>query len=151
MAAPGGRFTKYSFREAFDGKHWWLTQSPLEALVGLSPHSPRALLCWMLQLNKKTGWYTLCIPGGSDDKESTYNAGDLGSIPGLGRSPGGGHGNPLQYSCLENPHGHLVCQVPYGYPEHRSTSEESVAFLQTFTLCPWGVGHCVRYQWCRYE
>ena len=43
------------------------------------------------------------IPGGSDDKESACNAGDLGLIPGLGRSPGGGHGNPLQYSCLENP------------------------------------------------
>ena len=40
---------------------------------------------------------------GSDDKEPTSNAGDLGLIPGLGRSPGGGHGNPLQYSCLENP------------------------------------------------
>ena len=36
-------------------------------------------------------------------KESTCNAGDLGSIPGLGRSPEGGNGNPLQYSCLENP------------------------------------------------
>ena len=35
-------------------------------------------------------------------KESTCNAGDAGSIPGSGRSPGGGHGNPLQYSCLEN-------------------------------------------------
>ena len=41
--------------------------------------------------------------GGSDGKESTRNTGDLGSIPGLGRSPGGGHGHPLQYSCLENP------------------------------------------------
>ena len=38
-------------------------------------------------------------------KESACNAGDLGSIPGLGRSPGGGHGTPLQYPCLENPHG----------------------------------------------
>ena len=45
------------------------------------------------------------FPGGSDDKETTCNAGDLGSIPGLGRLPGGGHVNPLQYSCLENPHG----------------------------------------------
>ena len=43
------------------------------------------------------------FPGGSDGKESTCGARDLGSIPGLGRSPGGGHGNPLQYSCLENP------------------------------------------------
>ena len=41
------------------------------------------------------------FPGGSDGKESACNAGDLGLIPGLGRSPGGGHGNPLQYSCLE--------------------------------------------------
>ena len=43
------------------------------------------------------------FPGGSDGEESTCSAGDLGSIPGLGRSPGGGHGNPLQYSCLKNP------------------------------------------------
>ena len=41
--------------------------------------------------------------GGSDSKESACHVGDLGSIPGLGRSPGGGHGNPLQYSCLGNP------------------------------------------------
>ena len=43
------------------------------------------------------------FPGGSDGKESICNAGDLGSTPGLGRSPAGGHGNPLQYSCLESP------------------------------------------------
>ena len=43
------------------------------------------------------------FPGGSDSKESASNARDPGSIPGSGRSPGGGHGNPLQYSCLENP------------------------------------------------
>ena len=42
------------------------------------------------------------FPGGSDDKESACSAGDLGLIPGLGRSCGGGHGNPLQHSCLEN-------------------------------------------------
>ena len=43
------------------------------------------------------------IPGGSDGKASAYNVGDLGSIPGLGRSSGEGNGNPLQYSCLESP------------------------------------------------
>ena len=43
------------------------------------------------------------FPGSSDGKESVCNVGDLGSIPGLGRFPGEGHGNPLQYSCLENP------------------------------------------------
>ena len=45
----------------------------------------------------------LRLSGGSDGKASAYNVGDLGSIPGLGRSPGEGNGNPLQYSCLENP------------------------------------------------
>ena len=43
------------------------------------------------------------FPGGSHGKASAYNAGDLGSIPGSGRSPGEGNGNPLQYSCLESP------------------------------------------------
>ena len=42
------------------------------------------------------------FPGGSDSKEPACNVGDLGSIPGSGRSPGEGNGNPLQYSCLEN-------------------------------------------------
>ena len=45
----------------------------------------------------------MSFPGGSDDKESACDAGDLGSIPGSGRSPGEGNGCPLQYSCLENP------------------------------------------------
>ena len=47
----------------------------------------------------------LGFPRGSDDKESACSAGYLGWIPGLGRSPEGGHGKLLQYSCLENPHG----------------------------------------------
>ena len=45
------------------------------------------------------------FPGGSDGKATVCNAGDLGLIPGLGRSPGEGNGSPLQYSCLENPMG----------------------------------------------
>ena len=43
-----------------------------------------------------------CFSGSSAGKESACNPGDLGLIPGLGRSPGGGHDNPLKYSCLEN-------------------------------------------------
>ena len=49
---------------------------------------------------KEKNKYHNTYMGSSDGKESTCNAGDLGSIPELGRSPGGGHGNPLQYSCL---------------------------------------------------
>ena len=61
----------------------------------------------------------LGFPGGSDGKESTCNAGDLGLIPGFGRSPGGGHGNPLQYSCLENSHEQrsLMGHSPWSHKE----------------------------------
>ena len=54
---------------------------------------------------------------GSDGKESTCNAGELGSIPGLVRSPGGGHGNLVQDSCLENHHGQriLAGYSPWGH------------------------------------
>ena len=62
-------------------------------------------------LSNKRGEYRLLaislipkdFPVGSDGKVSAYNVGDPGSIPGLGSSPGKGNGNPLQYSCLENP------------------------------------------------
>ena len=47
--------------------------------------------------------FCLGLPYSSNGKESACDAGDLGSIPGLGRSPGEGNGSPLQYSCLENP------------------------------------------------
>ena len=61
-------------------------------------------LGWEEALDK--GWAPtpvfLGFPGGSISKESTHNVGDLDSIPGLGRSPGGGNDYPLQYSCLEN-------------------------------------------------
>ena len=49
--------------------------------------------------------YVQGFPSGSDSKESACNVGGLGSVPGSKRSQGGGHGNPLQYFCLENPHG----------------------------------------------
>ena len=61
--------------------------------------------------------------GGSDSKESACNAGDPGSIPGSGRSPGEGNGNPLQYSCLEKSHGqrNLVGYSPWGHKESDMT------------------------------
>ena len=54
---------------------------------------------WQMEIRSPS----YCFPGGSDGKASVCNAGDPGSIPGLGRSPGEGNGSPLQYSCLENP------------------------------------------------
>ena len=63
------------------------------------------------------------FPGGSDGKASVYDAGDLGSIPGLGRSFGEGNGNPLQYYCLENPMDKrsLVGYSPWGCKESDMT------------------------------
>ena len=69
------------------------------------------------------------FPGVSDGKAYAYNAGDQGSILGLGRSPGGGHGHPLQYSCLENPYGQrsLASYSPWGRKESDITERLSTA------------------------
>ena len=93
----------------------------------------------------QTLWASLVFTG-SDSKESTCNAGDLGSIPGLGRSPGGGHGYTFQYSDLENPHGQrsLVCYSSWGHKDSDMTEQPSthskhlmkVKVTQSFpTLC----------------
>ena len=65
----------------------------------------------------------LGFPGGSDSRESACNVGNLGSIPGLEKSSGGGHGNLLQYFCLENPHGQrsLVGYSSWGHKESDMT------------------------------
>ena len=67
------------------------------------------------------------FPGGSDSQESACNAGDLGLIPGLGRFLGGGHSNPLQYSCPENPHGQrsLAVYSPWSCKEPDMTEQLS--------------------------
>ena len=73
----------------------------------------------------------LGFPGGSDGKESACNVEDLGLISGLGRSPGRGHGNPLQYSCLENPHGQRSLAVTV----HRVTkSQTQLKQLRAYTI-----------------
>ena len=70
-------------------------------------------------------WILFSFPGGSDSKASVYNAGDPGSIPGLGRSLEEGNGNPLQYSCLKNstdclPRS-LVVDSPWSHKEADTT------------------------------
>ena len=81
--------------------------------------------------------WSLGFPGGSDGKESACHAGDLGLIPGLERSPGGGHGNPLQYSCLEIPHGQrsLVSYCPWGRRESDMTEQLSMTALAASPPC----------------
>ena len=72
----------------------------------------------------------LGFTGGSEGKESAYNMGGLGPIPMFGRSPEGRHGNPLQYSCLENPHGKriLAGYSPWGHKESDTTEQLSCHF-----------------------
>ena len=76
------------------------------------------------------------FPGDSDGKESTCNEGDLDSIPGFRRSPGGGTGNPLQYSCLENPHGQrsLTGYSLWGHKESDTTEQLSTIQHVSFQL-----------------
>ena len=69
--------------------------------------------------------------GGSDGKASVYNVRDLGSIPGLGRFPGEGNGNPIQYSCLENPmDGGAWCRHPWGRKESGMTERLHFLYFQ---------------------
>ena len=73
--------------------------------------------------------------GGSDGKASACNAGDLGSIPGLGRSPREGNGNPLQYSCLENPMGRGAWwATAHGVAKSRTWLSD----FSSFTSSRWG-------------
>ena len=78
----------------------------------------------------------LWFPGGSDSKESAWNAGYLVLIPGLRRSPGGRHDNPLPYFCLENPHGQriLASYSPWGHKELDMTEQLNWIEWAFFTL-----------------
>ena len=83
------------------------------------------ILSEVSQRQKSNDIVYMGFPRSSVGKESACSAGDLGSIPGLGRYPGGEHGNPLQYSCLENPQGQRNLAVadynPWGQKELDTT------------------------------
>ena len=82
------------FKESFSSLCFWsVNVPPFHLLVYL-------LTLWPVHFSF---YYHVDFPGGSDSKASACNVGDLGSIPGSGRSPGEGNGDPLQYPCLENP------------------------------------------------
>ena len=76
------------------------------------------------------------FPGGSDGKESACNMGDLGSIPGSGRFPGGGRGNPLQSSCLETPMERGAWRATVHGVKESDTTEQ----LSTGVRARWGLG-----------
>ena len=89
---------------------------------------------YLPNISEHLGWWSYWFDlwwcrGSSTSKESTCSAGDLGLIPGLGRSPAGGHGHPLQYSCLENPLGqrNLAGYSPCSRKESYMTDRLSTA------------------------
>ena len=80
---------------------WIRIRLPMQG-IGFDPWSRKIPHAKQLSPNAAAVEPVLPWCGGSDSKESACNAGDAGLIPGSGSSPGGGHGKPLQYSCLEN-------------------------------------------------
>ena len=96
---------------------WWPPPSRLCLRLHVASPLCLCLSCSVSYEDPVLGFTT--TPGDSDSKESTCNAGDRGSIPVSGKSPGGGHGNPLQYSCLEHPHEQrsLAGYSPWGRKE----------------------------------
>ena len=94
---------------------------------------------WRVGRDLATGkqQYIYSFPGGLAGKDSTCNAGDLGLMPRLGRSPGGGHGNPFQYSCLENTHGQrsLAGYSSWGCKESDMTEQLSTCIYVCAYMC----------------
>ena len=84
-------------------------------------------------------WFPWGFPGVSDGKEFACNVEDLGLIPGSGRSPGGGHGNPLQYSCLENSmHRQAWWAIVCGVAKSQTQTEQFSTFFH-FSLLTYGL------------
>ena len=104
-----GEGNGYSLQYSCLGNHmdrwtWWaIVRRATKSWTWLSTNTPLRLVELNLTIIFTVSILYRGFPGGSDGKESACNGEDLGLIPGLGISPGEGHGNPLQYSCLENP------------------------------------------------
>ena len=100
---------------------------------------PTSWQCRVRTIQFRCSYYSMCFPSGSDIKEYTCNAGDPGLIPGLGRSPGVGNGNPLQYSCLENSMNRGAWGAPvHGIPKKSNMTDRVthayILFCRFFSL-----------------
>ena len=109
--------------------HFIMEQKALNYFQGKGSHSSLwipSIFSLLLSRAQNTLLQVLFgFPGSSEGKESSCNARDLSLIPGLGRSPGEGNGNPLQNSCLENSHGQrsLAGYSPWGHKELDTTEQ----------------------------
>ena len=117
----------------------WVLKSYCSLEKSLFPQSLGAVL------NRQS-----CFPGDSDSEQCACNAGDLGLIPGSGRSPGEGHGNPLRYSCLENPHGQrsLAGYSPWGHKESDTTERLSTHPSMCLSISEGAPKDTRTFKWC---
>ena len=107
--------------------NWWMIKPTVVQYI-------HTIECYS-EFKRNKPWYG-GFPGGSDSKESACSVGDLGLIPQLGRSPGGQHGNLLQYSCLENPYGQssLAGYSPWGCKELDTTERRGTAQTMIYPI-----------------
>ena len=111
----------YLFLKCWQSKHWILTTRPPRELQNSQLYAMRiSSSIFFSFFFGHTAWF-IGFPGGSEVKVSASNAGDLGSIPGSGRSPGEGNGNPLQYSGESQGQWSLVGYSPLGRKESDMT------------------------------
>ena len=96
--------------------------------------APKSLQMVIAAMKLKDACSLEGFPGGSEDKASACNAGDPGSIPGLGRSPREGNGNLLQYSCLENPMDRGAWRAAVHEVAKSRTRLSDFTYIHTYTL-----------------
>ena len=137
-----GRITRNCYTLFSLGRNW---ASLVAQLVKNLPAMQETLVQFLgleVPLEKRQANHSsiLGFPGASVGKKICLQCGRPGSIPGLGKSPGGGHGNPIQYSCLEIPHGEisLVCYSPWGLKESDITERPRTTEQGVSTLCDMG-------------
>ena len=113
-------------------------------MVFVFPFSQRRLV-WSLTTNFSSTILSVVFPGGAVVKNPPVNAGDAGLIPGQGRSPGEGNGNPLQYSCLGNPVDRGAWRATvHGITKSRICLSDEIAFILYLPQqnCKQGRSHC---------
>ena len=119
------------------GKHWWMLPEGTQwrGSSGINVQQPWVDHLSFLQFGSSSG--IVGFPGGSEGKESACNAGDLGSVPGLGRSLGEGNGYPLQYSPPGKSHGQrsVAGYSPWGCKESDTTKKLTLSL----SLLQWEV------------
>ena len=117
--------------------HWKMITAIALANISITPHNYHFFLCFCFCFFFSVRIFSIYFnfPGGSDGKPSVYNAGDPGSSPGLGQSPGEGNGNPLQYYCWKIPWMEEPDRLVYGVAKSRTWLSDFTSLSRLYLLC----------------